>query len=71
MLPSPQAPAVNTYLSSTGPQDLGHCCLCCRIGTEHEKLGFRLADNSRISYDEIEKVGVPASGSRAPIIAAS
>ncbi|KAL6759220.1 gamma-glutamylcysteine synthetase [Haematococcus lacustris] len=27
-----------------------------RIGTEHEKLGFRLGDNSRISYDEIEKV---------------
>lgn len=27
-----------------------------RIGTEHEKLGFRLADNSRMDYNDIEKV---------------
>ena len=28
----------------------------CRIGTEHEKLGFNLKDNSRITYEQIEKV---------------
>jgi len=27
-----------------------------RIGTEHEKLGFNLSDNSRMSYDQIEKL---------------
>jgi hypothetical protein len=30
--------------------------LMCRIGTEHEKLGFRIADNSRMDYDDIAKV---------------
>lgn len=27
-----------------------------RIGTEHEKLGFNLSDNSRMSYEQIEKL---------------
>ncbi len=27
-----------------------------RIGTEHEKLGFNLEDNSRMSYDQIAQV---------------
>ncbi|MEW5305396.1 MAG: hypothetical protein WDW36_007938 [Sanguina aurantia] len=27
-----------------------------RIGTEHEKLGFNLSDNSRMSYDQIAQV---------------
>jgi glutamate--cysteine ligase len=30
--------------------------MSCRIGTEHEKLGFNLGDKSRMSYAQIEKV---------------
>ena len=26
----------------------------CRIGVEHEKLGFNLGDNSRMDYAQIE-----------------
>jgi glutamate--cysteine ligase len=29
---------------------------CCRIGTEHEKLGFDLNTNARMTYEQIEKV---------------
>jgi glutamate--cysteine ligase len=29
---------------------------CCRIGTEHEKLGFDLNTNVRMTYEQIEKV---------------
>jgi glutamate--cysteine ligase len=30
--------------------------LACRIGTEHEKLAFRLEDNSRADYNDIKHV---------------
>jgi gamma-glutamylcysteine synthetase len=30
--------------------------VCRRIGTEHEKLGFNLADNSRMDYEHIQGV---------------
>ena len=28
----------------------------CRIGTEHEKLGFQLADHRRLTYDQIRQI---------------
>lgn len=29
---------------------------CCRIGTEHEKLAFRLSDHSRIQFDTVSRL---------------
>jgi gamma-glutamylcysteine synthetase len=32
------------------------CNAGLRIGTEHEKLGYNTADNTRIGYDVIQKL---------------
>lgn len=33
-----------------------HCLCLFRIGTEHEKLGYTLADNKRLSYEQIREL---------------
>ena len=33
--------------------DRAHRCGCCRIGTEHEKLGYNMADTRRLTYEQI------------------
>lgn len=29
---------------------------CCRIGTEHEKLGYNVADTRRLTYEQIAEL---------------
>jgi len=44
-----QAPA-------SAPVSARNCPFACRIGTEHEKLGFNVRDNTRIDYRQIQEV---------------
>lgn len=38
---------------SVSNEPMAEACDGCRFGTEHEKLGYNLADNTRLGYEKI------------------